>query len=339
MEKTEKKTKKPVTTEIEELIEAYVQQVFDPNEMVEAIKTISSEIVKKALEGFKPAAGGASELKIRIGQKPEIKIGQQPKEFEDVLTLAANGIPCLMVGPAGTGKGTMAREAAKALEAEFFEVNAVQNSYELTGFMDANSHYVETPFYSACKAVTSGKKAVFLFDEIDCSTPECLKVFNEALSSFEFTFPNNEHLEFENLVIIAASNTYCTGATSQYVGNQLDGSTLDRFAVVDVEYDYDTELAITGNDKELVDFVEAFRAACAECHLDFICSYRSLKRLATMKTAMNLKKVLKTCFIKSMALDDLQMILNTVTMKTHKSLWKKTAEALLKEDSKIEVVA
>ena len=329
--------KRPVSTGIEELIESYINQVFDPKEMIGAIEQISGDQIKKALADFRPTA--SAEVTIRVGQRPTVKMDRQPAEFEDVLSWAANGEPCLMVGPAGTGKGTMARNIARALEAEFFEVNAVQNSYELTGFMDANSHYVTTPFYSACKAASEGKKVVFLFDEMDCSTPECLKVFNEALSSFEMTFPNNEKLAFDNLVILAAANTYGTGATSQYVGNQLDASTLDRFAVVDVNYDYSTELAITGNDKELVDFVEAFRAACAECHIDFVCSYRSLKRIATMKTVMKLGKILKTGFFKSLAMDDLQMILNASAMKAHKSVWKRAAEALAKGEFKVESVA
>ena len=141
--------------------------------------------------------------KIKVGDSAAVKMKDElPPCFDSILAYAVNGNAVMMTGPAGTGKGYLARKVAEAVNAEFFEVNAVKNSYDLTGFVDANSRFVRTPFYDACKAVSEGKKAVFLFDEMDCSDPEVLKIFNEALSSLEFTFPNDEHLTFDDLIIL-----------------------------------------------------------------------------------------------------------------------------------------
>lgn len=253
---------------------------------------------------------------IKIGNAEPVKMqGNLPPCFDEILAYATNGNPVMLTGPAGTGKGFLARQVAKATGAKFFEVNAVKNSYDLTGFVDANSRFVKTPFYDACKTVAEGGKAVFLFDEMDCSEPEVLKIFNEALASFEFTFPNDEYLTFENLIILCACNTYGTGADEAYCGQQLDASTLDRFAMVRVDYDRKVELEIAEGDEELVRFIEDFRRTTERNGLVFVASYRSIKRIASMRGILPLKKVMKQCFIKSMAKDDLENVLENMKEK------------------------
>ena len=250
---------------------------------------------------------------IKIANKNQVKINNElPPCFDRILSYSANNVPCMMTGPAGTGKGYLARTVAKSLGAVFFEVNAVQNFYDLTGFMDANSKFVKTPFYDACKCVAEGGKAVFLFDEMDCSNAETLKIFNEALEAREFTFPNNEHLEFEDLVILAACNTFGTGSDELYCGEQLDASTLDRFSVVRVDYNRKVELNIANGDEELVDFIDEFRKQVNKNGFAFIVSYRSLKRIVNMRECLPLKYVMKDCFLKSLSDDDLEIIMNNL---------------------------
>lgn len=250
---------------------------------------------------------------IKIGNKEPVKMKcELPPCFDSILAYAVNGNPVMMTGPAGTGKGFLARQVAKATGAEFFEVNAVKNSYDLTGFVDANSRFIRTPFYDACKAVSEGKKAVFLFDEMDCSDPEVLKIFNEALSSLEFTFPNDEHLTFDDLVILCACNTFGTGADEAYCGEQLDASTLDRFVMVHVDYNRKIEMNIAQGDEELVDFIDSFRRQTEKNGLVFVASYRSLKRIVSMKNVLPLKQVMKECFLKSIADDDLKSVLDNM---------------------------
>ncbi len=253
--------------------------------------------------------------KIKVGDLPEVEMKTElPPCFKRILSNVVRGNNVMMTGPAGTGKGTLARQVATAVGAEFYEVNAVKNEYGLTGFVDANSRFVRTPFYDACKAVTEGKKVVFLFDEMDCSDPEVLKIFNEALSSFEFTFPNDEKLSFKDLIVLAACNTYGTGADEAYCGQQLDASTLDRFAVIKVDYNRKVEMCIARGDEQLVDFIDAFRKQTEKQGLfAFVTSYRSIERIVNMNGSdVPLKDVMKDCFIKSMAEDDLKSILNNM---------------------------
>ena len=259
------------------------------------------------------------EISIKVNDIPQYKTDDLlPDCFDSILAYVVNNNPVMMSGSAGTGKGYIARSIAKALNAEFYEVNAVKNSYDLTGFMDATSNFVKTPFYNACKSVSEGKKAVFLFDEMDCSDPEVLKIFNEAISSLEFTFPNNERLNFEGLYILCACNTYGTGGDAQYVARQIDSSTLDRFVVVKVGYDKYIETVLARGDIELVRFIDDFREQCEKNGIMFVVSYRAIKRIISMRDVLPLKQVMKECLIRSMSNDDLECVLNSMYEKYNK---------------------
>ena len=305
--KENKMTKNEMCGELQNLLLDTIAK-YSAGKVVEDVMPL---IRKKCIEEF-----GMTPVthEIRVGYASAVKMKHElPPCFDSILAYAVNGNPVMMTGPAGTGKGFLARQVAKATGADFFEVNAVKNSYDLTGFVDANSRFVRTPFYDACKAVSEGKKAVFLFDEMDCSDPEVLKVFNEALSSLEFTFPNDEHLEFDDLIVLCACNTFGTGSDEMYCGEQLDASTLDRFVMVHVDYNRKIELNIAKGDEELVDFIDSFRRQTEKNGLAFVVSYRSLKRIVSMKGILPLRQVMKECLVKSMADDDLKNILNNMS--------------------------
>ena len=80
----------------------------------------------------------------------------------------------------------------------------------------------------------------------------------------------------ENFRLVAAGNTYGTGADAQYVGrNELDAATLDRFVVVRWNYDQELESRIIG-DKDLLKFGWAVRDAINKLKLPIIISTRGL---------------------------------------------------------------
>ena len=300
-----KMTKEEIGAKMSEIMGALV------GDNAEALDSRINAIVEKKLADSS-ATVVTHEIKIGDADPKRVE-GLLAQEFDDVLSWTAtrdkNGHynAVMLCGLAGTGKGTMARQVAEALDANFCEVNAVKDSFGLTGFIDANGQYNETPFYQACKDASEGVETVFLFDEMDCSSPDVLKIFNEALSSFEFTFPNGEFFEFgENMHFISACNTYGTGGNMKYCGEPLDVSTLDRFALIEVDYDPKIDLACAGGDKDLVKFFHEIRKVTA--NMIFEASYRSIQRIASQRGLMDMRKVLKQGFIKGMPSDDLEIV-------------------------------
>lgn len=309
--------------EVKDMEKAEVKPEVKEQDLAGMFSTMAKFSAQSVLDEVLPKVNDAVEKKladvqivehhIKVANNPEVVMDcELPPVFDEILAYASNGLSVMMTGPAGTGKGFMARQVAKCLNAEFFEVNAVKNNYELTGFVDANSRFNSTPFYDACKASSEGKKAVFLFDEMDCSDAESLKVFNEALEAREFTFPNNEKLQFEDLVILSACNTFGTGADEIYCGNQLDASTLNRFVLKRVDYNRKIEMKIAQNDEALCDFIDMFRVQTEKTGMQVVISYRNIKQITRMKDILPLSTVMKDCLIKSMADDDLQNILNNI---------------------------
>lgn len=229
--------------------------------------------------------------------------GQTHHEFETILKLVTADIPVFLTGPAGSGKNVICKQIADALGLQFYFSNSVTQEYKLTGFIDANGHYHETQFY---KAFTQG--GVFMLDEIDASSPEVLVILNAAIANRYFEFPNGRVDAHKDFRIVAAGNTYGTGADMEYTGRyQLDASSLDRFCIIEVSYDPEIEKSIAQDD-ELIEFVWDFRKAVNEADLKFTISYRAIDRLAKLKNIFDLDKAIKLAILRGIDKDDLQMI-------------------------------
>lgn len=230
------------------------------------------------------------------------------KEFETILKLVGADIPVFLTGPAGCGKNVICKQVSEALGLEFYFTNAVTQEYKLTGFIDANGRYHETQFY---KAFTEG--GVFMLDEIDASTPEVLVILNAAIANRYFDFPTGRVSAHENFRIVAAGNTFGTGADIEYTGRyQLDASSLDRFAIIEVDYDKDVESAIAKGDKTLLDFVYSLRKAIKDADLKFTVSYRAIERLGKLKDILSIDKAIKIAVMRSMGMDDARIIAKNI---------------------------
>lgn len=238
--------------------------------------------------------------------KTEIK-GITHKKFETVLKFVANDEPVYLAGPAGSGKNVLCKQVAQALGLDFYFSNAVTQEYKLTGFTDANGTFHESQFY---KAFTKG--GLFMLDEMDASIPEVLIILNAAIANryFDFPAPIGKVEANPNFRVIAAGNTYGYGADAQYVGrNTLDAASLDRFAMIEIDYDERIENGVTNGNTELIKFCHAFRKAANDNGLGITVSYRAMGRIAKMESLLGKEETLKTCLIKGLGKDDINMLL------------------------------
>lgn len=183
-------------------------------------------------------------------------MGLQHAQFPTLLQYLEARYPVWLPGPAGSGKTTAAMNAARALSLAFHFNGAVDTEYKLLGFSDAGGRFHETPFYRAYK-----DGGVYLFDEVDASNPQALVAMNAALENGYCVFGNGEMVARHNdMHVIAAANTYGSGATHEYVGrNKLDAATVDRFIMLEWDYDENLERALAGND-EWCRYVQRVRA-------------------------------------------------------------------------------
>ena len=278
-------------------------------------KQIEEEImgsVEDKVRDFIKEEYGTIERKIVTvvdGKKAEMK-GIQHEMFEEVLKFVANDEAVYLSGPAGSGKNVICQQVAEALGLNFYFTNAVTQEYQLKGFTDAMGNYQPTQFY---KAFTEG--GLFMLDEMDASIPEVLVILNAALSNgyFDFPAPIGFVKKHPNFRVIAAGNTTGHGADNEYVGrNQLDGASMDRFGFIEIDYSEQIEKAVANGDMELVKFCRAFRKAAKKSGVDVIVSYRGIGRLAKMSQILSLENAIKSCLVKGLEKDSINMIIGNM---------------------------
>tara|TARA_R110000851_G_scaffold129651_1_gene262729 strand:- start:12442 stop:13521 length:1080 start_codon:yes stop_codon:yes gene_type:complete len=231
---------------------------------------------------------------------PAVSIKGAHKKLQSIVARLNAGYKVYLYGPAGSGKTTLAEQAATALNLDFYHTGALLQKYELTGFNDAQGNYVPTSFYSAYKL-----GGVYLFDELDASAPQAVIAFNQAVENGQMTFPHEVVKQHANFRVIAAANTNGNGGSAQYKRNSLDGASLDRFLRIALDYDVKLERRLaheeharlggeaTNKVDEWVDLVLEARRAAAKKKIDVIISPRSSKNGAgllalgeTLETAL-----------------------------------------------------
>lgn len=258
----------------------------------------------------KAVVDGSIELRIPEVKKPEPIKKEEPKEdwnkevkhekFEMIKACIDNDIPVYLAGPAGSGKNYTLEQISWELGLEFYFTNSVQQEYKLTGFIDAGGQYHETEFYKAFK-----NGGIFFLDEMDASIPEVLVLLNAAIANRYFEFPNGKIKAHKNFRVVAAGNTVGSGADEMYTGRLvLDQATLDRFAIIDFDYDRNIEMHIAKGNKELVDFVEAIRTEAETNGIRATFSYRCIGMVTKLeKTGLELKNILAIAVFKGMEKD------------------------------------
>lgn len=267
------------------------------------IESIKPELDKKIIEIY----GKLPEVHIIKTSSGTTKIqGTTHEKFDRVLQLVSANIPVFLTGEAGTGKNVICKQVAEALNLEFYFTNAVTQEFKLTGFIDASGKYQKTQFYDAFT-----KGGVFFLDEMDASIPEVLVILNAAIANRYFDFPIGRIEAHENFRVIAAGNTVGKGADNNYTGRYcIDAASLDRFALININYSEKIELNICENNSELVNFAHKFRQAAHDCGIECLFSYRSIIRIHEMeKLEIPLYEILDTAVFKGMPEDDRNILI------------------------------
>lgn len=211
--------------------------------MLDDNREAAQRIVDAAIAALPPVAP----IRIEIVERGEVRVleGMHHTSTAEIIQIASMGHPIMMVGPAGCGKTTIGEMVSKALALPFLITSTVFDTHELMGFVDGHGAYHRTPFRDAFE-----HGGVWIADEIDAWDAAALLAANSALANGYVTFPDGQqpvrrHADFR---MIACANTFGKGADRVYIGrNQLDAASLDRFAVVSIDYDRNLEMRLTTN--------------------------------------------------------------------------------------------
>jgi len=235
------------------------------------------------------------------GREPVEMPGRQHPAFEDVLRLVGAGVNVLLVGPAGCGKTHLAHQVATAMGKTFASISgsAGVSEAQLVGRLlptgdGGRFQYTASDFI---RQYTSD--GAFLFDEMDAFDPNCLTVVNQATANGGFNVEARAASGLETYVkrsagavLMGSANTYGTGAGALYVGrNQLDAATLDRWMVVEMDYDREFERT-QSSDQQLLEFVWSLRERVSEHKLRRVASTRMIQKGdAALRAGLEWRKV------------------------------------------------
>lgn len=244
---------------VEELARRVAAEACD-DQRQEVLQLAREEAARAYAEAHPPV------FNITLPDATEVRFDETTHEvFPDLLMALRARCHALLVGPAGTGKSMLGKQAAEALDVEFHALSLGPTTpmSKVFGYFDAHGNYHDTPFRRAFEF-----GGVMLLDELDNGHPGLVGELNQALALGSCAFADGMVDVHPDFHVVATANTYGSGGDRRYVGRQaLDAATLDRFLVLDVPVDEALErrLALSHAPsepeavEELVSFVQELR--------------------------------------------------------------------------------
>ena len=217
----------------------------------------ASELMKKAQELLKEAEKKREEKRRKEEEERRKREQEAQKNNRHYMTdEVVKRLKCLgkafLVGPAGTGKSTLAMCACREIFGIEGPVEAVVKSgkfaqisfspdtvsADMLGFTDVNGVFHETEIIRVFR-----DGGLILFDEMDDADASLLVKLNTMLANRVIPIPGGVVTQNEECYIVGTANTYGKGGNSMYVGrSRLDAATLDRWKMSTIDVDYDVKL-------------------------------------------------------------------------------------------------
>lgn len=230
---------------------------------------ITGDAIRKLLEDLAPR-----QLQVVTPQSNIVLDGYQHYMTEKIIRVIGIGHNVMMVGPAGCGKTFIGQQAARALNLPFYITSTVNDTHEIMGFVDGYGKYHATPFRHAFE-----HGGVWIADEIDAWDASALLAANSALANGYANFPDSTAPISRNNAfrMVATANTFGNGADRIYIGrNELDAASLDRFAVINVDYDLNLERMFANGNAEWLEYVWKVRKRVQEKKIRHVVSSRAI---------------------------------------------------------------
>jgi len=223
-----------LSNETEEIKSYLYNKIY--NEMIDSISSYKDDIISSYLDRSKTEIFLNAELKATVSHTGH-------KSLPTLISYLQLFKQALIVGPTGSGKSTMAKQAADAMGLPFgsFSCNMEASKSELIGFQNLKG-YVESSFLHFFE-----NGGVFLVDEYDAMSPSISVVLNAAFDrSGQISVPNRTKktvaVKHPNFYCILAGNTWGSGSTDYSGRDMQDAAFLDRFKMCRLYIDYDQNL-------------------------------------------------------------------------------------------------
>jgi len=270
----EQKQQEQLVKSTAELVSAAVSASLNMvEERANKISVKFEEWTRQADEKMDNMINKVPTLAVRINELPIKNLSKRAcKQLPRLLVNAKLKQNTLMVGPAGCGKTTAAHQVSEALGLQFGSVCLTAGASETWLF----GRQTPTGFIEGMFSKVYREGGVFLADEMDAADANLLLSINTALSHSEMLNPMSGEVikKHDDFVFIGAANTNGKGSNHVYTGrSRLDAATLDRFVVLEIDYDEDYEKEIC-TDKEVLEFLRTVRAKLRDEKYDEFVSTR-----------------------------------------------------------------
>jgi cobaltochelatase CobS len=212
---------------------------------------------------------------IKSVERPEIKIEGRPHFLlDDVVFFMQIRKPIFLVGPAGGGKTTIAEQCAEILGLPYYEKSMAISTteWDMVGYRGPNGDYIPGVFREPFE-----NGGVMMLDEMDSASPEVMVALNNIMGNGHASFPDGTRVKkHKDFVLVAGGNTYGQGEDRIYVGrNQLDGASLNRWGVINFDYDENAEFDWSGLDQRAwVEYIQKARKLASSLEMRVIISPR-----------------------------------------------------------------